>query len=90
MFHIVVSVSLWRELEKEELHRTLRQPPRNGFEELIQWTEDGKLWQMPMDNEFGQFHRALINALIFVAFELIHLSIGFISSEINVLWLIEE
>jgi small subunit ribosomal protein S31 len=28
--------------------------PRNGFEEMIQWTRDGRLWQYPIDNEIGE------------------------------------
>nr|XP_023680480.1 28S ribosomal protein S31, mitochondrial [Paramormyrops kingsleyae] len=27
--------------------------PRNGFEEMIQWTKEGKLWRYPIDNEAG-------------------------------------
>ncbi|KAF4113438.1 28S ribosomal protein S31, mitochondrial [Onychostoma macrolepis] len=29
------------------------QMPRNGFEEMIQWTKEGKLWQYPINNEAG-------------------------------------
>ncbi|XP_010865064.2 28S ribosomal protein S31, mitochondrial [Esox lucius] len=29
------------------------QLPRNGFEEMIQWTKVGKLWQYPVNNEAG-------------------------------------
>lgn len=28
-------------------------PPINGFEEMIQLTNDGKLWNFPIDNEQG-------------------------------------
>ncbi|KAH3735458.1 28S ribosomal protein S31, mitochondrial-like [Dreissena polymorpha] len=28
-------------------------PPHNGFEEMIQWTKEGKLWTFPIDNEAG-------------------------------------
>ncbi|KAM3933030.1 small ribosomal subunit protein mS31 [Leptodactylus fuscus] len=28
-------------------------PPRNGFEEMIRWTKEGKLWSFPIDNEAG-------------------------------------
>ncbi|KAF6029598.1 mRpS31 [Bugula neritina] len=27
--------------------------PHNAFEEMIQWTEEGKLWKFPIDNEQG-------------------------------------
>lgn len=30
------------------------QMPRNGFEEMIQWTREGKLWQYPINNEAGE------------------------------------
>ena len=29
-------------------------PPHNGFEEMIQWTKEGKLWTFPIDNEAGR------------------------------------
>ncbi|XP_070812119.1 small ribosomal subunit protein mS31 isoform X1 [Pituophis catenifer annectens] len=28
-------------------------PPQNGFEEMIQWTNEGKLWEFPINNEVG-------------------------------------
>lgn len=28
--------------------------PRNYFEEMIRWTEQGKLWPFPIDNEMGK------------------------------------
>ncbi|XP_015674159.1 28S ribosomal protein S31, mitochondrial [Protobothrops mucrosquamatus] len=27
--------------------------PQNGFEEMIQWTNEGKLWEFPINNETG-------------------------------------
>uniref|UniRef100_A0A2D4PCP6 Small ribosomal subunit protein mS31 n=1 Tax=Micrurus surinamensis TaxID=129470 RepID=A0A2D4PCP6_MICSU len=27
--------------------------PQNGFEEMIQWTKEGKLWEFPINNEVG-------------------------------------
>lgn len=26
--------------------------PRNAFEEQIEWTENGKMWPYPIDNEY--------------------------------------
>lgn len=43
----------WRELQKEELKSLVTLPPTNGFEEMIMWTEQGKLWQYPINNEAG-------------------------------------
>ena len=31
-------------------------PPINGFEEMIQLTNDGKLWNFPIDNEQGMYN----------------------------------
>jgi len=28
--------------------------PHNAFEEMIQWTEEEKLWKFPIDNEQGE------------------------------------
>lgn len=43
----------WRELQTEELKSMVTLPPTNGFEEMIMWTEQGKLWKYPIDNEDG-------------------------------------
>lgn len=43
--------SLFDIIEAEELKKSVRFPPRNSFEEMMQWTEDGKMWQFPIDNE---------------------------------------
>ncbi|XP_070588893.1 small ribosomal subunit protein mS31 [Erythrolamprus reginae] len=32
---------------------SLSLPPQNGFEEMIQWTDEGKLWEFPINNEIG-------------------------------------
>lgn len=37
-----------------ELSLSANQMPRNGFEEMIQWTKEGKLWQYPINNEIGE------------------------------------
>ncbi|XP_061426926.1 small ribosomal subunit protein mS31 isoform X2 [Lethenteron reissneri] len=45
--------TLW-ELEQESaIAATVSHAPRNGFEEMIQWTEEGKLWLYPVNNEQG-------------------------------------
>ncbi|KAM8835205.1 small ribosomal subunit protein mS31 [Synchiropus picturatus] len=45
--------TLWEVEFANELSQVSSQVPRNGFEEMIQWTKDGKLWHYPIDNEAG-------------------------------------
>ncbi|CAC5372430.1 MRPS31 [Mytilus coruscus] len=45
--------TLWDVLEKEELTKLQTAAPKNGFEEMIVWTKQGKLWHFPIDNEQG-------------------------------------
>jgi len=47
-------LSMWDALEAKELKLAVTHPPRNGFEEMILWTEQGKLWKFPIDNECGK------------------------------------
>jgi hypothetical protein len=42
---------IWEKYEQDELIRISSIPPRNAFEEMIQWTKDGILWKFPIDNE---------------------------------------
>jgi len=42
---------IWEKYEQDELTRISSIPPRNAFEEMIQWTKDGILWKFPIDNE---------------------------------------
>lgn len=44
----------WHHLEARELCLAVTHPPSNIFEEMIQWTEQGKLWHFPVNNEQGQ------------------------------------
>ncbi|KAH7642314.1 mitochondrial ribosomal protein S31 isoform X2 [Dermatophagoides farinae] len=48
--------SLWHKLTERELELFLERPPKNLFEEMIKLTDDGKLWQYPIDNEQGLDH----------------------------------
>jgi len=43
----------WDALYQKELKSLVTHPPANGFEEMMLWTEQGKLWQFPIDNEQG-------------------------------------
>ncbi|KAF7667377.1 hypothetical protein LDENG_00066810 [Lucifuga dentata] len=51
----VVSVhpTLWDMEFANQLSQATNQMPRNGFEEMIQWTKEGKLWEYPINNEAG-------------------------------------
>lgn len=50
------SNKLWSELEKEELKLIHEKPVKNGFQEMINWTNEGKLWKYPINNEDGLEH----------------------------------
>ncbi|XP_007889417.2 28S ribosomal protein S31, mitochondrial isoform X1 [Callorhinchus milii] len=50
---IVSPPSLWDIELANRLAAATEQLPRNGFEEMIQWTKEGKLWQFPINNEAG-------------------------------------
>ncbi|XP_063706231.1 small ribosomal subunit protein mS31 [Culicoides brevitarsis] len=41
----------WDSLEKRELRLSITHPPSNYFEKMALWTEQGKLWRFPIDNE---------------------------------------
>jgi len=43
----------WKQLQAEELKFMVTHPPRNAFEEMIRWTEQGKMWKYPINNELG-------------------------------------
>lgn len=45
--------SLWDVEFASAVAASVQHPPRNGFEEMIQWTKEGKLWHYPIDNEAG-------------------------------------
>ncbi|XP_047350568.1 28S ribosomal protein S31, mitochondrial-like isoform X1 [Vespa velutina] len=49
----IPKLSMWESLEKRELDLIVHQPPKNIFQEMIQWTESGILWKFPIDNEIG-------------------------------------
>ncbi|XP_077340324.1 small ribosomal subunit protein mS31 isoform X1 [Lithobates pipiens] len=47
------SPTLWDIELAKEIAAACEQTPRNGFEEMIQWTNEGKLWTFPINNEAG-------------------------------------
>uniref|UniRef100_A0AAY4DRQ5 Small ribosomal subunit protein mS31 n=2 Tax=Denticeps clupeoides TaxID=299321 RepID=A0AAY4DRQ5_9TELE len=50
---LVSAPSLWDMDLAEKIVQATSQFPRNGFEEMIQWTKEGKLWEYPINNEAG-------------------------------------
>jgi len=44
---------MWRACAQRELRILSTPSPRNALEEMIAWTEQGKLWHFPIDNEQG-------------------------------------
>ncbi|XP_028577945.2 small ribosomal subunit protein mS31 [Podarcis muralis] len=45
--------TLWDLELAKEIEAVCQQGPQNGFEEMIQWTKEGKLWEFPINNEAG-------------------------------------
>lgn len=45
--------TLWDMDFVNELSLSTNQMPRNAFDEMIQWTKEGKLWRYPINNEIG-------------------------------------
>ncbi|XP_078619166.1 small ribosomal subunit protein mS31-like [Branchiostoma floridae x Branchiostoma japonicum] len=52
--------TLWDEEQKAELEAQVDCPPRNGFEEMIQWTKEGKMWTFPIQNDQGLEEEAAV------------------------------
>lgn len=49
--------SLWDKLDDKHLKWLTAQSPRNGFEEMINWTDQKKMFPYPIDNEFGFYEK---------------------------------
>ncbi|KAL4660628.1 28S ribosomal protein S31, mitochondrial [Arapaima gigas] len=49
----VPTLSLWDVEFANNIATAINKLPRNGFEEMIEWTKEGKLWKYPIDNEAG-------------------------------------
>lgn len=47
------TLNTWNKLEKHELRLRMSMAPRNYFEKMAYWTEEGKIWHFPIDNEQG-------------------------------------
>ncbi|KAM3967515.1 mitochondrial ribosomal protein S31 [Aphomia sociella] len=46
-------LDVWEKLKERELMLATTQPPANYFQKMILWTEQGKVWKFPIDNEQG-------------------------------------
>ncbi|NXS73120.1 RT31 protein, partial [Pandion haliaetus] len=60
------SPTIWDLEFAKEIAAITAQPPRNGFEEMIQWTKEGILWEFPIDNEAGMEDDAEFHEHIFL------------------------
>lgn len=47
------TLSTWDMLLQRDLRLAVTHPPSNYFQQMIQWTDQGKLWRFPIDNEQG-------------------------------------
>ncbi|XP_026812668.1 28S ribosomal protein S31, mitochondrial [Rhopalosiphum maidis] len=43
----------WKRLHEKSLQTAVTHPPKNIYEQMIIWTEQGKLWKFPINNEQG-------------------------------------
>ncbi|NWR14698.1 RT31 protein, partial [Emberiza fucata] len=62
----VSSPTIWDLEFAKEVAAVTAQPPRNGFEEMIQWTKEGILWEYPINNEVGMEDDAEFHEHIFL------------------------
>ncbi|NXY47147.1 RT31 protein, partial [Ceuthmochares aereus] len=62
----VSSPTIWDLEFAKAIAAITAQPPRNGFEEMIQWTKEGILWEFPIDNEVGMEDDAEFHEHIFL------------------------
>lgn len=46
-------LEVWESLKQRELTLATLQPPSNYFQKMILWTEQGKIWKFPINNEQG-------------------------------------
>lgn len=44
----------WNKSEQHEFRLNMSYAPRNYFEKMAYWTEEGKIWKFPIDNEQGK------------------------------------
>lgn len=68
--------TLWDVNFAYQLSMALNQAARNGLEEMIQWTREGKMWPYPINNETGLEEEAAVSFYEHVFLES-HLEEGF-------------
>lgn len=51
----------WKKLQDRELRLAVTHPPANYFQKMALWTEQGKLWKFPIDNEQGLLEEAKVS-----------------------------
>ncbi|EDW80168.1 uncharacterized protein Dwil_GK24510 [Drosophila willistoni] len=51
----------WEHLSQHELSLHASHPPANHFEQLAQWTEQGKVWRFPIDNEQDMIEESIVD-----------------------------
>ena len=66
----------WEVLYEKELKLLMTHPPANGFEQLIRWTQQGKLWHFPINNEQGWIDLFYIFIPIYTYDLLLYLNLG--------------
>lgn len=49
------SLNTWGKLKRHEFRLNMLYAPRNYFEKMAYWTEEGKIWKFPIDNEQGKY-----------------------------------
>lgn len=49
----IPTLPTWDRLHKKSLQMAVTHPPKNIYDQMIIWTEQGKLWKFPIDNEQG-------------------------------------
>ncbi|KAG9351712.1 hypothetical protein JZ751_022963 [Albula glossodonta] len=57
---IDLAPTLWDLEFANQITSAAQHVPRNGFEEMIQWTKEGKLWEYPVNNEAGLEEEAIV------------------------------
>uniref|UniRef100_A0A182PCA0 Small ribosomal subunit protein mS31 n=1 Tax=Anopheles epiroticus TaxID=199890 RepID=A0A182PCA0_9DIPT len=50
----------WQKLNERELRLAVTHPPANYFQKMALWTEQGKLWKFPINNEQGREDEAMV------------------------------
>ncbi|EDW70430.1 small ribosomal subunit protein mS31 [Drosophila virilis] len=61
LLHSPDMLSTWSTLAERELKLQAAHPPANYFEQMIQWTAQGKVWRFPIDNEQDMHEEANVD-----------------------------